>query len=50
MDLNVGRAVFTSALLRSDTKAPEIRRDDATLFTKSLLKTLNICTASEVKV
>lgn len=50
MDLSVARAVFTSALLRSDAPAPEVRRDDAALFTKQLLKTLNICTASDVKV
>ena len=49
-DISVARAVFISALLRSERSAPEISRDDATLFAKALLKTCNICTTSNIKV
>lgn len=50
MDPSIARAVFTSALLRTDEAAPEIKREDATSFTKTLLRTLNICTGREIKV
>ena len=49
-DISVARAVFISALLRSERSAPEISRDNATLFAKALLKTCNICTTSNIKV
>jgi hypothetical protein len=50
MDPAIARAVFTSALLRADTDAPEIRREDAASFTKALIKTMNICSNREMKV
>ena len=50
MDPSIARAVFTSTLLRSDADAPEVRRDDALLFTKSLLRTMNICISPNIKV
>lgn len=50
MDPSIARAVFTSALLRTDEVAPEIKREDATSFTKTLLRTLNVCTSREIKV
>lgn len=46
----MARAIFNSSLLRMENGVPEIRRDDAALFTKTLLKTLNICTARDIKV
>jgi hypothetical protein len=49
-DISVARAVFVSTLLRSDRAAPEISRDDATLFAKTVLKTCNVCTTSNIKV
>jgi hypothetical protein len=50
MDPAIARAVFTSALLRADTDAPEIRREDAASFTKALIKVINICSNREMKV
>jgi len=50
MDPAIARAVFTSALLRADADAPEIRREDAALFIKALLRTMNICTSRDIKV
>ncbi len=49
-DLSVARAVFTAALLRAEPGAPEISRDNATLFARSILRTCNICTAFNIKV
>jgi hypothetical protein len=50
MDPTIARAVFTSALLRADADAPEIRREDAASFTKTLMKAMNICTSRDIKV
>jgi len=50
MDPAIARAVFTSALLRADADAPEIRREDAASFTKALIKVTNICSNREMKV
>ncbi|KAM0721567.1 hypothetical protein Q7P37_002492 [Cladosporium fusiforme] len=49
MDASVARAIFNSSLLRTEDAVPEIRRDDAAIFTKQLLKTLNICTGRDIK-
>ena len=49
-DMSVARAVFISGLLRSEPNAPEISRDDATLFARTLLRTCNVCTTSNIKV
>lgn len=46
----MARAIFNSSLLRMEDGVPEIRRDDAALFTKTLLRTLNICTGRDIKV
>jgi hypothetical protein len=50
MDPAIARAVFTSALLRADADAPEIRREDAASFSKALVKAMNICTNRDIKV
>jgi hypothetical protein len=50
MDPAIARAVFTSALLRADADAPEIRREDAASFAKALVKAMNICTNRDMKV
>lgn len=50
MDASVARAIFNSSMLRMEDGVPEIRRDDAALFTKTLLRTLNICTGRDIKV
>lgn len=50
MDPSIARAVFTSALLRADADAHEVRREDAALFIKALLRTVNLCTSREIKV
>ena len=49
-DISIARAMFITALVVQESTAPDISRDDATLFAKTLLKTCNICTTSNIKV
>jgi hypothetical protein len=49
-ELQIQRAGLTIALTRSGADAPEIRREDAALFPKTLLRTINICTHHDMKV
>ncbi|KAK3714023.1 hypothetical protein LTR37_008052 [Vermiconidia calcicola] len=49
-DISVARAVLVSALLRSEPGTPELSRDDATLFARTILRTCNICTTSNIKL
>lgn len=49
-DIAVERAVLVSELIRSDPGVPEVSQEDAMEFVKTILKTCNICTSSNVKV
>jgi hypothetical protein len=49
-EVQLQRASLSIALIRSGADAPEVRRDDAALFLKTLLRTINICTHHDMKV
>lgn len=49
-ELQVQRAGLSIALIRSGADAPEVRREDAAMFLKTLLRTINICTKYDMKV
>lgn len=50
-EVHIQRASLSIALVRSGAAdAPEVRREDAALFLKTLHRTMNICTRHDVKV
>lgn len=49
-EVQLQRAGLSIALVRSGADAPEVRREDAALFLKTLLRTINICTRHDMKV
>ena len=49
-EVQLQRAGLSIALIRSGADAPEVRREDAALFLKTLLRTINICTHHDMKV
>ena len=49
-EVQLQRASLSIALVRSGADAPEVRREDAALFLKTLLRTTNICTHYDIKV
>ena len=49
-EVQLQRASLSIALIRSGVDAPEVRREDAPLFLKTLHRTMNICTRDDVKV
>lgn len=49
-EVQLQRASLSIALVRSGADAPEVRREDAALFLKTLLRTTNICTHHDMKV
>lgn len=49
-EVHLQRANLNIALIRSGADAPEVRRDDAALFFKTLTRTINICTHHDIKV
>ena len=49
-EVQLQRASLSIALIRSGVEAPEVRREDAALFLRTLLKTVNKCTHHDIKV
>jgi hypothetical protein len=50
-EVHIQRASLTITLTRPGAAdAPEVRREDAALFLKTLHRTINICTRNDVKV
>jgi hypothetical protein len=49
-EVQLQRASLSIALIRSGADAPEVRREDAALFLKTLLRTINVCTHHDMKV
>lgn len=49
-EVQLQRASLSIALVRSGADAPEVRREDAALFLRTLLRTTNICTHHDMKV
>jgi len=49
-EVQIQRAGLSIALIRSGSGAPEVKRDDAGLFLKTLHRTVNVCTHEDTKV